>query len=290
MRCAERTCLVEGRSRCVGPTALFGVATAELLSAGFVDDELRTSLERTLAFLRSLVRPDGSVAHFSASNVVRRNRADALRERPGRAGLCAAYDVFGREADRAISARLLAQTAGTGLVVFGSEYFFGSEHWTCLAAGGLGASAPAVVGELGSRWIAFLRRLQYGEGEAPWDNEGGYGARPGWLARVTPASSATEGAIATYELLGREHPQAVVLRGQIDRALGFVMRSQWRPGPEFAFEDPFGARGGVPSTQAELISRNDFHQHAGSALIRWADVLRRERQSSDRVPAPARGM
>ena len=72
-----------------------------------------------------------------------------------------AYDVFGREADRAISARLLAQTAGPDWSFFGSEYFFGSEHWTCLAAGGLCASAPAGVGEFCSRWMAFLRRLQY---------------------------------------------------------------------------------------------------------------------------------
>jgi len=39
--------------------------------------------------------------------------------------------------------------------------------------------------------------------------------------------------------------------------------------------DPFAARGGFPATQGSLEVRNDFVQHAGSAMLAWADVLKR---------------
>jgi hypothetical protein len=41
--------------------------------------------------------------------------------------------------------------------------------------------------------------------------------------------------------------------------------------------DPAAAFGGLPGTQASLEVRNDFVQHAGSAMLLWAEVLAAER-------------
>ena len=53
-----------------------------------------------------------------------------------------------------------------------------------------------------------------------------------------------------------------------------VFRLQWTPGPVHLLRDPAAALGGIPETQASLRARNDFMQHAGNAMLHWADVLR----------------
>jgi hypothetical protein len=40
--------------------------------------------------------------------------------------------------------------------------------------------------------------------------------------------------------------------------------------------DPRAAFGGVPGSPESLDVRNDFVQHAGSAMLLWAEVLRAE--------------
>ena len=56
-----------------------------------------------------------------------------------------------------------------------------------------------------------------------------------------------------------------------------LMRWQWRPGPTHLLADPAGAEGGFPGSPLELLVRNDYVQHSGSALLAWVEVLREER-------------
>jgi len=56
--------------------------------------------------------------------------------------------------------------------------------------------------------------------------------------------------------------------------LGLLMRMRFAPGPVHLMRDPNAARGGVPATQGSLEVRNDFVQHAGSAMLAWARALR----------------
>ena len=37
----------------------------------------------------------------------------------------------------------------------------------------------------------------------------------------------------------------------------------------------------MPGSPVDLTVRNDFVQHAGSAWIRWAEVLREEREAAE---------
>jgi hypothetical protein len=66
----------------------------------------------------------------------------------------------------------------------------------------------------------------------------------------------------------------------IERGMGNLMRWQWRPGPTHLLADPAGAEGAFPGSPLELMVRNDFVQHAGSALLSWVEVLREERGGS----------
>ena len=71
------------------------------------------------------------------------------------------------------------------------------------------------------------------------------------------------------------------LRALIERGLGQLLRWRWAPGPTHLLADPAEARGGVPGSPVDLTVRNDFVQHAGSAWIRWAEVLREEREAAE---------
>jgi hypothetical protein len=51
---------------------------------------------------------------------------------------------------------------------------------------------------------------------------------------------------------------------------------RWSPGPVHLLANPAAALGGFPATQASLDVRDDFVQHAGSAMLLWAEVLAEE--------------
>jgi hypothetical protein len=69
-------------------------------------------------------------------------------------------------------------------------------------------------------------------------------------------------------------------REVVERGLAELLRWRWAPGPTHLFADPEGAYGGTPGSPVDLTARNDFVQHAGSAWIRWAEVLREEREAA----------
>jgi HEAT repeat protein len=91
------------------------------------------------------------------------------------------------------------------------------------------------------------------------------------------ALASVESSASTRALLGaRARESDEVLREQIEAALGLLLAMRWAPGPEHLFFDPRAALGGFPATQVGLEVRNDFVQHAGSAMLNWAGYLRRE--------------
>jgi hypothetical protein len=53
---------------------------------------------------------------------------------------------------------------------------------------------------------------------------------------------------------------------------------RWAPGPAHLLYDAKAAFGGVPASQAGLQVRNDYVQHACSAMLTWVEVLRSEQR------------
>jgi hypothetical protein len=56
------------------------------------------------------------------------------------------------------------------------------------------------------------------------------------------------------------------------RSLALLLRVQLRPGATHLFADPAAVYGAFPGSAVDWQLRNDYAQHAGSALIRAADV------------------
>lgn len=278
-RCGEHPCVESYGRADVGSAALTVVAASEVLAKA--DDPLaRRLVEGLTGFLRSLQREDGELMH----------EFDLAEQRPidvqhmyysGEAAfaLLRAHEVLGDERDLEAARRLMAHLTGAGWDFLGSRYYYGEEHWTCIAAGeGRGRADSEDAIDFCSRWLEFNDLLQYRAGETPWSSEGGFGVGPVLLPRLTPVGSRTEAFINTYLLLrhhGRDTTQA---RAVVERGLAELLRWRWAPGPTHLFADPAGAHGGMPGSPVDLTSRNDFVQHAGSAWIRWAQVLREERE------------
>jgi hypothetical protein len=276
----DRLCLPgdDGRVE-LGSSALLAIAAAEHLAGG-ADPDVASMLAGLTGFLRAQQRPDGELMH----------EYDLERGRPidvqhlyysGEAALALvlAHQAQGDARDLEAARRVMAHLTGAGWSFFGSRYYYGEEHWTCIAAGAA-ASAPGGVAatvealDFCRRWAAYNRVLQYRTGETPWASAGAYGAGPLLVPRLTPVASRTEAFVSTWELQRahgiRDDP---ALRAQIERGLGALLRHQWRPGPRHLFADPLAAHGGVPGSALDLTVRNDFVQHAGCAMLRWAALL-----------------
>ncbi len=277
-RCGEHPCVESYGRADVGSAALTVVAASEVLAKA--DDPLaRRLVEGLTSFLRSLQREDGELMH----------EYDLQAQRPidvqhmyysGEAAfaLLRAHAVLGDERDLEAARRLMAHLTGAGWDFLGSRYYYGEEHWTCIAAGeGRGRADSEAAIDFCSRWLEFNDLLQYRAGQTPWSSEGGFGVGPVLLPRLTPVGSRTEAFINTYLLRQHHGLDTTQARAVVERGLGELLRWRWAPGPTHLFADPTGAFGGMPGSPVDLTSRNDFVQHAGSAWIRWAQVLREER-------------
>ena len=120
--------------------------------------------------------------------------------------------------------------------------------------------------------------LQYGPGQTPWPVQGAIGVGPLLVPRLTTVASRTETGAMFYPAAARAGHDAAALRAQVEAQPRLLLRMRWAPGPAHLLFDPAAAFGGVPGSPTSLEVRNDFVQHAGSAMLLWAEVLRQEGQ------------
>ncbi len=274
----ERFCIVSSRGVDMGSAALTGLAAAELLK-GSDSRQARWMLQGLNAFIRSMQRPDGELMHIY----------DLKADRPvdvqrmyysGEAAfaLLNAYSVTKDDRDLQSARKLMGHLTGAAWSFFGSRYFYGEEHWTCQAASEASRYMPAEEAlDFCLRWAEFNRVLQYRPGKSPWAIEGAYGVGPILLPRLTPVASRTEALVAIYAAAKQQGLPTAALREQIEKGLALLLRYMWLPGPEHLLLNPRAALGGVPGYPADLSVRNDFVQHAGTAMLNWAQILRQER-------------
>lgn len=276
---ADRWCVDNGGRADVGTAALSAIAAAELLDHR-EDPWVRELLVGLTAFLRGQQRPDGELMH--EWNFEKNEPVDVQHLYYSGEALLAfvrAHDVLRDPRDLEAAQRLMTHLTGAGWTFFGSRYYYGEEHWTCIAAGEArekGTSAEAT--DFCQRWSQWNRELQIAPGQTPWSSAGALGVGPVIVPRLTPVASRGEAFISTYELLRHRGIEDAALRAQIEKGLGMLLRWRFSPGPTHLLADPEEARGGMPGSAVDLNVRNDYVQHAGSAWIRWADLLRRERE------------
>jgi len=277
---SDRLCIRRGRSADMGSSALASLAAAELLRGG-EDPAVRNLLIGLNAFIRSMQRPDGELMHvydLDAGKPIDVQRmyfsgeaADALLS-------------SGDARDAAAARGVMRHLTGAGWSFFGSRYFYGEEHWTCQAvaraAPGRGDEVSRAGMEFCRRWLGFQRALQYRPGQAPWPVEGAIGVGPLLVPRLTSTASRLEAAAMLYPVLRAHGYPVAELRSQVEASLRLMLRARWAPGPTHLLFDPDAALGGVPQSMLSLDVRNDYVQHAGSGMLHWVELLRRERNPS----------
>ena len=257
----------------LGSTALVVVALAEYQRATG-DARYLPIATKLAAWLRFMQRPDGSFRH----------RYDPVTRKPdehaqelyysGEAALALArmYVITG---DRAYAD---AAERGIDWLVdfydfFLGGFFYGEEHWTCIAAEAIWPTvAKPKYDDFCRGYGAFLRQEQAAPGEMPDEDDlaGSYDGSPFVMPFNTPAGSRTEAMISAY-LLGEHHgdpdPQ---IRAQIRAALQYALGQQLSPDSDFAAVGD--ADGGMPASPIDRSVRIDYVQHVCSAMIRASEM------------------
>jgi hypothetical protein len=275
--CGDHRCVGGGRLADVGSTALAVIAFVEVARAK-VDPTYAQLIPELTAFLRAQQRSDGEFMH--EYDRTKRQPVDVqFLYSTGETALALsrANTLLGDPRDLDAARRALAYLVGPGWTFFGSRYYFGEEHWTCLAMNDLWDRAPQPAAlDFCARWQAYGRKLQYADGDTPYDADGAYGVGSALTPRLTPAASRSEAAVATLAAVARAGPTAGAgfasrdeLSSQVRRSLAMLIRHQFGTSSRHLMTDPGAVEGAIPASEVDWQVRIDFAQHAGSALVAW---------------------
>ena len=277
-------CLVEGERADVGAAALTLVAVSELARTDS-DGSLRIWATALGTFLLAQQRPDGEMMH--EYDFARRTPIDVqylYYSGESALALLRAHEVTHDARFLEAARKLLVRLSTTAWAFPGSRYVYNEEHWTCIALGESdGRLESPSLRDFCRRVYLWNDRLQYRHGEGPWDSEGGYGATRFLLPRTPPAATRGEAFVAAFGALARHGDAPEGMRRHVERALSQLLAHQYRPGPTRFFSDPPRLVGGMPGSVVDPDVRIDYTQHAGSAFVRYLDLLERERVSGRRL-------
>jgi hypothetical protein len=253
---------------CTGTVALAALALAEYrLAAG---DRYDALMRRLGDYLLTMQRPAGDFAHFA------NNRSIKLMYFDGEAALALVRlaHAFGDEKYRAAAKRALDWLTHDSYDFFVGSFYFGEDHWTCMAAE---EAYPLIDSQQYEQfcndYAAFLRRSEFVPGEGPGDFVGAYGMTPFFPPHTTPAASRTEAMISAYQLSARRGHAQAATRQQVLLSLGYLLSQQVRPDGAYRMGNPARADGGFMQSPLKRYIRIDFVQHAGDALLRGAELV-----------------
>jgi hypothetical protein len=259
----------------VGSAALAVLAYSELALSG-ASAEFNGEIASLSAFLRSQQRRDGEFKHYFDRSTGRARNVQV----PYYSG--EVVFALGRAARvTAAEENLRAARAGLAHLVrrslFQNRYSFGAEHWTCQALDELWDRAPdreALAFCLDHQASNRSNQLQ---ADSPLgDYAGGIASNPFSPPRLAPTGSRSEGAVATLSaaLSARlARAQLAPLEQQVQQAIGFMLRYQLRPGPEYLMRDPARVHGAWPGSPVDLSVRIDYPQHVAGSMLRYLRLL-----------------
>jgi hypothetical protein len=275
-KCGDLPCVGDEPVVNLGSSALALLAFAEIVDRD-VDRSFRPQVVDLARFLRKLQRPDGEFMH-EYNRVDNRpiDHQGLYYSSEATLALARAYGITHDPADLDAAVRGLRNIVGPAWSFFGDKYYFGEEHWTCQAMAVLWPYAPDPKAlDFCIRWQAYGRKLQQQEGDSYFDADGALGLGPVVTPRLTPVASRCEAAVATLDIAkknGIAASEVAALDLQLRRALGLLLRQQFKPGPRHLFKSPDDVYGAMPGSEVDWELRIDYAQHAGSAMVRWLDV------------------
>ena len=278
-RCRDATCVGTEDVVEIGSTSLSLIAFVELVRTG-VEPAYLPLIPKLARFLREQQRPDGEFMHeFDRRTGAPHDVQYLYFSGEATLALARAGNLMKDEEDLGAASKGLAHLTGPAWSFFGNRYYFGEEHWTCQAVSELWEKAPDRASlDFCLRWQAYGREMQYADGDTPFDADGAYGVGPVVTPRLTPVASRCEAGVATLDAARRSHDvtdgELAALNRQLRRSLALLVRHQLKPGPlTHLFANPEDVYGGIPGSPVDWQLRIDYAQHAGSAMIRWLEVV-----------------
>jgi len=258
----------------LGSTALAVVALAEYQRA--TGDTRYLSLAQKLtAWILYMQRPDGSFRHLYDVKTRTPDDHSELLYYSGEAALALArMHVVTGDARYGAAAERALDWLVDWYDFFMAGFFYGEEHWTCIAAEAIWPVAKRdKYMEFCHGYGAFLRAQQAEPGEHPDEDDyaGSYNITPFVVPYNTPAGSRTEAMISAY-LLGKHHgsPDRRVA-GQIRAAMQYALGQQIRPDSDYNVLGQ--GDGAMPGTPIDRNIRIDYVQHVCSAMIRTSEWI-----------------
>jgi hypothetical protein len=248
---------------------------------------------RLAAFLLFMQKPDGDFCHLYNPETDQRDEKTHLLYFSGEAAFALAklaalvgpgdpdYARWTAALDRALD--WLTDTQYANLA---GQFYFGEDHWTCMAAdAGWDALPPAhreKYARFCDRFVAFLRRTQFTSRDAATivqpDLVGSYGFTPFLPPHGTPVGSRSETTISTYEMQKRrglaDSNEGRATLEQIRLGMQFLLDHQIRDDNDWLMANPDAARGGFLMSDVKRYVRVDFVQHSCSAMLRAIPLFR----------------
>ncbi len=297
---SDRACAAhpEAERADLGSSALALLAAVEYQRAT-ADPRFLPWARRLARFALSMQKPDGDFAHLYDLAASRRDESTRLLYYSGEATFALAKLAalpssaepdappgLDRAALAAAVDRALDHLTGAAYDFFAGRFFYGEDHWTCLAldaAWDLLADVPGGAARR-ERYADFCEgfarwndRFRFQEGEGPVreqpDLAGSYGFTPLLPPHPTPVGSRSEALISIHRIaLRRGHDAAArEIAAAVRAGLRFLLAHQIRPDGALLMARPDAADGGFLQSDAIRTVRVDFVQHAGSALLRASD-------------------
>lgn len=165
---------------------------------------------------------------------------------------------------------------------FLSGYFFGQEHWTCLAAEEIYSARPKpqyaeLCHDIGHHYDNITLR----ETETPFaEDVGGMSITHLITPHICGTATAAE-AMVSAVLLGNEIGRDTTsIRRQLQATFGFLIKGQVTVHDLYWIRHPLFAVGGFFDTQTKPKIRIDTVQHAISAMVRGMHLLPKDNVDS----------
>jgi len=259
----------------LGSTALMVVALAEYQRATG-DTRYLEMTTKFATYLMWMQRDDGSFRHLYTPSKGEADQKTELLYYSGEAALALArmYEIT-KDPKYALASQKALDWLVGWYDFFMGGFFYGEEHWTCIAAEALDqAYSRDSYMDFCHGYGAFLRGQQPAVGEHPDEDDlaGAYGVTPFIPPYNTPAGSRTEAMISAYVLGKKRGAPDDDVRQQIHDALSYVIGQQITEDSDFNVVGQ--GLGGMPGTPIDRTVRIDFVQHVCSAMIRaseWID-------------------
>lgn len=271
----QSRCLMSGGKCYLGSSALGLLALAEYRIAS-KDRRFDGTMKQVADFLISMQKPDGFFFHdwFPEKGIDRKLMKLYASQQ--------AVFALARYAAAVGDSKALEKAefgmdylAGPYWDHFLGGFFFGQEHWTCLAAEEVYDARPKPeYAELCYDIGAHYDRITHKPDETPYPEDvGGMSVTHLFTPHIGGTATAAEAMVSAAILgqaVGRDTSS---IRDQLKWTFGFLMKGQITASDTFWMRRPELAVGGFFDTQTKLSVRIDNVQHSISAMVRGMDYI-----------------